>query len=87
MRKRNNDVQSLKTGDKIITDFFKGEELVIRKIVWIKDNPEMRSGREVMFDGGIDTCEFCHRPFGTPLDDHKRDKHGIDASWVIPVTP
>jgi hypothetical protein len=78
----NKNVQELKEGDKITTDFFNGEEQVVRTIIWIEDNPKMGSGREVMFDGGNE-CPCCKRLLGTPLSSYIKRYGGIDAAWVI----
>jgi len=80
----NKNVQKLKAGDKITTEFFQNEEKVVRTIIWIEDNPKMGSGREVMFDGG-EECPCCKRLLGTSLDDYKKGYGGIDAAWVVPA--
>jgi|GEM_PF-4704493 len=77
----NKHTEKLKAGDKITTDFFEGEESVVRTIIWIEDNARMGSGREVFFDGGNE-CPCCHRLLGTPLSEHVR-VGGIDAAWAI----
>jgi hypothetical protein len=78
----NRNAKELKAGDKITTDFFSGEEKVVRTIIWIKDNPKMGSGREVFFDSG-GFCPYCSKPLGTSLEKYPLIYDGIDASWAI----
>jgi len=78
----NHNVNRLKIGDKITTDFFEGEENIVRTITELFDDVATESRRGVLFDGG-EECPHCHKHFGKDAKDLYTDY--IDAAWVIPV--
>jgi hypothetical protein len=78
----NKRVQDLKVGDKIVTDFFQGEENIVRTITELFDNVPTGSGRGVIFDAG-EKCPCCGKYAGTPLKGYPKSHDYLDAAWVI----
>lgn len=83
----NHNVNRLKVGDKITTDFFEGEETVVRTITHLFDDVRTGTGRGVLFDSG-EECPCCHKYFGTSVIDNPKfllTNNFVDAGWAIPV--
>ena len=79
------DINSLKIGDKITSDFFEDEQGVIRTIIELYDNVNTSSRRGVVFDGG-EPCPHCKRPYGKAINVDYFPLNGfIDAAYVTSV--
>jgi len=76
MRGTNKRPQDLRVGQLVTTDYERGAEQVVRRVMDIKPDKRFESGYMVNIDGG-ESCPHCLRPFAKPI-------RRIDAAWAIP---
>jgi hypothetical protein len=66
-----------KKGDKVISDYYTDEALVVRKVTHVERRLDCQSGYLMSADGGEPCCQ-CDRPLGQPIA-------SVDSAYFKPA--